>query len=201
MGLIPRSEYPFIRAGVLNFGPFDSSDFVTGDGLSSISIESLSSESSITAVSHSHTTNFTSSISSEVSLLTYNSLWCPDRDMWVDEVWMRAKTLSTDNMNRLRLLSVGDGQSIKKAWANRQFITSRAYGNIGDETLSSYDSVGSGETNSFGDPMVINTKKDLRVIPNQNKVPAGGLLVILAEEVPDALVDLIIGVRFRETPQ
>lgn len=187
---------------VLNFGPFDAADFVTTDVLSSVSLQSIgSSESSITLVSGSHTTNFTSSISSEVSPVTYTSLFCPDRDLYIDEVWMRAKVISTDNMNRLRLLSVSNGQSVKAAWANRQFLTSRAYGNIGDETLSSYSSVDSGSTISFDGPLVANTRKDIRVIPNQNKVPAGGLLVILAEEVPDALVDLVIGVRCREISQ
>ncbi len=213
MGLIPRTEYPFIRAGVIMLGPFDSADFTTGDLLSSISLDSPGpSGSSITLVSSLLSTGgggpggglgssgYTSSLSSEVSPLTYASAWCPDRDMYIDAAWMRAKTISSDNMNRLRLLSVSAGQSVKTAWANRQFITSRAYGNIGDETLSSYESSLSGSLSSVGGPLVANTVRDLRVIPDQNRVPAFGMLVVLAEEVPDALVDLIIGIRYRECP-
>ncbi len=198
MGLVPRIAYPYIYGQVTCFGPFDAADFVA--------LESIASLSTSGSTNTSYSTNITSSISSEVGLAAETmTMWCPDKDMFIDEVWMRARVLSSDNMNRLRLLSVSNGQTVENAWKNRQFITSRNYGNIGDETLSSAgadDSLpSSGASESWNDPMTLDLKRDLRVIPNQNKVPAGGLLVILAEEAPDALVDLIIGVRWRETIQ
>ena len=42
-----------------------------------------------------------------------------------------------------------------------------------------------------------NVGKELRVLPNFNRIPAKGLLVIVAEEVPDALIDLVVTIAGR----
>lgn len=212
MGLVPISQYPDDFT-VATFGPFDAADFGSVDGLVSMST-SISTSLSQNQSSGGFTANLTSSQSSGVSLAVFNSLLFPARDVYIDHVQMRAKVISTDNINKLRLLSVSNGQSVLMAFRNKQFVTLPAEptyqasadmygGNLGDESSSfSLDDSGSYQ------PLVANQTQILRVNPGRhangapaNRVPAGGLLVILAEEVPDALVDLVLTVGYRTRAQ
>ena len=77
-------------------------------------------------------------MSSEVSVAAFNGIYSPSRDTFIDYCHIRAKVISSDNSNRIRLLSVGNGQSVVNAWKNRQFITQRF--NLGDETSPSSSS-------------------------------------------------------------
>lgn len=202
--LIPIQDYPDIYTEV-TLGPFDAADFTAADGLVSAST-SISSSFTQNQGSGGWTANPTSSQSSQVSVSVPNGVIFPTRNIYVDHAQIRADTISSDNINKLRLLSVSNGQSILMAYRNKQFITSpwlpsagSGYGgNIGDES-SSFSLIDSGSYQ----PLVANLCTQLQVRNGVHAngrpfqmVPAGGLLVILAEEAPDALVDLYVTVAY-----
>lgn len=207
--LIPIKDYPDIFTEV-TLGPFDAADFTAADGLVSAST-SISSSFTGNQSSGGWTANPTSSQSSMVSISVPNGVLFPSRDIMVDHAQIRADTISTDNINKLRLLSVGNGQSILMAYRNKQFVTApwlprtgvpsgEVYGgNLGDES-SSFSLNDSGSYQ----PLVANVNTKLQVLNGNHAngrpsamVPAGGLLVILAEEAPDALVDLYVTIAYR----
>jgi len=185
MGLIPRSEYRDLFY-VYFMGPFTVSSFAQYD----ISSDSLAS-TSISTVSQTSSVSTSGALSSENALYTAaGGSFCPDKDTYVDAAWVRSESISTVDLARLRLLSVKDGQSVMGAWSNRQFISERL--NLGDDSSS--------EGSFSYQPLVQRTKTDLVIRPEFNKIPAGGLLLVLSEG-PTNVTGLRIGLRLRERAQ
>lgn len=207
MSIIPIREYPDFFHEV-TLGPFDAADFTAGHGLDDDLDTSISSsfsdhqQTSLQTSQHSSnvgwTDNLSSSQSSQVSINAYASILHPLRDIYLDAASMVADIISSDNMNRLRLMWVANGQSPKIAYRNQQFLTDKT-NNVGDETLSSYSSSSQGEG---GDPFVAHWARQLPILRDvngkaKNRVPALGRLLIVAEEAPDALANLVITIGYR----